>query len=157
MAASASAEQPLTCLMEGGATADLTPAILRPAVPEAVVKARRATAVEEDEQVAMQLQATINTMLASAADDADHTEGGSARPHKLLVILQHLAKVTGTIGHVDAVWDFVTSLVLRATYLDSHVVKEENQKSASVKGFDRQLEIGLRSLDRKLDVRLRRF
>jgi hypothetical protein len=45
----------------------------------------------------------------------------------------------------------VTNLVLRATYLNSDLLTAEHRSEcATVKGFDAQLEIGLKALDKKL-------
>lgn len=72
----------------------------------------------------------------------DRTQIDTARPQQLLVILEHLTQLGGSDTHADAVWGFVTNVVLRATYLDSELISPQNKNGAIIKGFDRQLEVG---------------
>ena len=52
------------------------------------------------------------------------------RAQQMGVVMQHLINLPGDTQHSDAVWSFVTNLVLRATCLDSHLIRPENEKTA---------------------------
>ena len=73
----------------------------------------------------------------------------NARPEQLLVIMEHLLHISGTKDHTNAVWSFVTNMVLRASYLDADISASEDT-GALTRGFDQQLKTGLTSLWRRL-------
>ena len=83
----------------------------------------------------------------------------NARPEQLLVILEHLLHISGTKDHTNAVWSFVTNMVLRASYLDADISASAGTGSdiaedtgALTRGFDKQLKTGLTSLWRRLST-----
>eukprot|EP00040_Diaphanoeca_grandis_P044292 m.270485 g.270485 ORF g.270485 m.270485 type:complete len:1035 (-) comp90404_c0_seq1:8-3112(-) len=111
---------------------------------------------EEGQQ---KLRGTFDTLLANLSQEGD----SSARPEQLSVILEHLNHVQGASEHTDAVWSFVTNMILRAPYLDGEVQNPNSEaddthetpgkgRRQSEMGFDLQLQSGLRNLARKLQA-----
>lgn len=68
---------------------------------------------------------------------------------QLLSILQHLLAIEGSADHIKVVWDFITNMIHRATYLDAEV-RGASQEAVTT-GFERQLEIGLLGLRKRLE------
>lgn len=117
----------------------------------------RSQSVSEAQGPAESNDSIVNPSVDVSQDDIDHLRSvtsalckyaleqqseSSPRVHQLRVISEHLLHLRGGQDHVNAVWNFVTSLVLRSSYLDAKI----GDSKYVVHGFDKQLETGLRQL-----------